>query len=75
MSICKNCPKIDLEGTSCLVPGTNPCCSYCGCCLKVMVHSLSTECSDPDNKRWGKILSEQHQDDLYEKINYDPENN
>lgn len=38
-----------------------------------MTHSLSSECSDPDNKRWGKILSEQQQDELYEKINYDPE--
>jgi hypothetical protein len=42
LDICKECDHYDVEGTSCLVPGTSPCCSDCGCSLAFKTRSLSS---------------------------------
>ncbi len=54
-SICKGCEEIDLKGDNCAAPGTQPCCSNCGCSLAFKVRALSTAC--PLNK-WGVIMDE-----------------
>ena len=35
MRICETCPFLDKGGSTCLVPGTQPCCSMCGCSLGI----------------------------------------
>ena len=32
------------EGTNCAAPGTQPCCSDCGCSLAFKLRSLSSSC-------------------------------
>ena len=50
--ICNGCPLIDAVGTSCMVPGTHPCCSACGCSLSMKLRSLDSECAHPDGPKW-----------------------
>jgi hypothetical protein len=59
--ICDPCVRKDIEGKSCLVPGTQPCCSLCGCSLQFKIRSLSSECPD---KRWEALISEEDEDKL-----------
>lgn len=54
--ICKTCPNYDTVGSDCLIPGTQPCCSNCGCSLKLKTRSLSSKC--PLDK-WVALLSEE----------------
>jgi len=54
--ICAKCPLLDLEGTSCLAPGTQPCCSDCGCSLDFKLRSLSSECPKGN---WPTVTSEE----------------
>lgn len=65
MKICKKCPHLDTEGGSCYVPGTQPCCSLCGCSLGLKLRSLSAAC---DDKRWPAILTEEEEDELNEQL-------
>ena len=58
MSICDTCPHLDTKGDKCLVPGTGPCCSLCGCSLSLKTRALSASC---DDKRWEAVLSEEEQ--------------
>lgn len=44
MNICNSCDKLDKLGKDCLAPGTQPCCSECGCSLALKTRSLSSEC-------------------------------
>lgn len=46
MDICKECPLIDLKGASCFAPGTQPCCSSCGCSLEFKTRSLEDSCPE-----------------------------
>lgn len=73
MSICYQCPKIDKSGSYCLMPGTQPCCSICGCKLAFKTRSLSSECPHPDGPRWKATMTEEEQDKYYKEINYNPE--
>ena len=41
---CISCSLYDAKGNDCLAPGTQPCCSDCGCSLAFKVRSLSSEC-------------------------------
>jgi len=59
--ICTSCEHIDLKGKECAVPGTQPCCSPCGCSLKFKTRALSTECPDG---RWFSLISEEDEDKL-----------
>lgn len=76
MEICNTCPDIDLEGSSCLVTGTQPCCSKCGCSLKFKTRSLSSSCGDEENPKWESLLSEEEEYSIKDQINYqDPDDN
>lgn len=71
--ICKSCPLIDLKGDKCMVPGTQPCCSACGCKLSFKTRSLSSECANPDGPLWPSILEPEEEDKLYNDINFKPD--
>lgn len=75
MAICQACPLIDLKGDKCMVPGTAPCCSECGCKLSFKTRSLSSECPHPEGMKWEAVLTTEEEDKLYNDINYDPEAN
>lgn len=66
--ICTVCPRIDLIGDECEVPGTNPCCGSCGCSLKFKLRSLSSAC--PESK-WLAVISEETEDQIKNQINND----
>lgn len=72
-SICLTCPLIDHTGESCIVPGTAPCCSFCGCKLALKTRSLSSECPHPDGPKWKAEMTDEEQDAYYSKINYNPD--
>ena len=61
MDICTSCVYKDVEGKECMVPGTQPCCSLCGCSLEFKTRSLSAECPDD---RWPSLISEEDEDTL-----------
>jgi hypothetical protein len=73
MKICMDCSRLDLEGPRCMIPGTQPCCSECGCKLSLKTRSLSSECPHPDGPKWKAVLKQEEEDILYKKINYDPD--
>ena len=56
--ICIDCDHYDTEGTSCLVPGTSPCCGACGCSLKLKQRSLAAGC---DEGYWDPVLTEEEE--------------
>lgn len=62
-AICNTCVRKDVEGKSCIVPGTQPCCNLCGCSLSLKLRSLSSECPD---KRWSAFITEEDEDKLLE---------
>jgi len=62
---CSKCEYLDVEGNDCAVPGTQPCCSNCGCSLGLKLRSLSTEC--PIGK-WNAVMSEKEEDALNNKL-------
>jgi hypothetical protein len=64
-TICQACPKLDLVGKDCLAPGTQPCCSECGCSLKFKTRSLSSSC--PLGK-WDSFMSSEEEDQLLAKL-------
>jgi len=55
MKICEKCPLLDNTGFNCLVPGTNPCCSECGCSLSLKLRSLESSCPHPDGPKWKEV--------------------
>lgn len=71
LEICSTCPSLDKEGTSCLVPGTQPCCGECGCSLKLKVRSLSSSCGDEENPRWFALVDTEEEIEIKTKINYE----
>ena len=66
--VCINCSLFDAKGDDCLVPGTQPCCSDCGCSLAFKMRSLSSECP---KGYWQSLVSEE----TAELINKQIENN
>lgn len=64
LKICESCTYIDRSGDHCLVPGTKPCCSLCGCDLSLKTRSLSSECADEENTRWEALLTEEEEDEF-----------
>tara|TARA_R100001443_G_C3300915_1_gene165264 strand:+ start:319 stop:630 length:312 start_codon:yes stop_codon:yes gene_type:complete len=67
-SICKNCSFFDTNGKNCTVLGTQPCCSLCGCSLKLKTRSLSSAC--PESK-WLPIMDKDLETKLKNKLNSD----
>jgi len=66
--ICDGCPLLDNVGSTCLVPGTGPCCGSCGCSMKLKLRALSADC--PEGK-WDAILSHEENYLLNKKLNDD----
>lgn len=60
MAICNACDELDVTGEHCVWPGSQPCCSECGCSLEYKTRSLSSSC--PYNY-W--IALEEEYDDEY----------
>ncbi|NQY43344.1 MAG: hypothetical protein HRT87_08380 [Legionellales bacterium] len=67
-SICLACPSLDVKGSKCLAPGTQPCCGECGCSLKFKTRSLSSDC--PLGK-WKAVMSEEDEMKLKEDLGYE----
>ena len=44
--ICNACTRKDIKCSSCVMPGTQPCCNLCGCSLTFKLRSLSSACPD-----------------------------
>jgi len=55
-NICRECNHLDKSGRKCTVPGTQPCCSLCGCSMASKIRSLISSC--PDGK-WDKFMDNQ----------------
>lgn len=55
MEVCNQCTSLDVTGENCAVPGTNPCCSECGCSLSLKGRSLASECP---LKKWLAVLTD-----------------
>tara|TARA_R110001592_G_scaffold34089_4_gene117450 strand:+ start:2752 stop:3090 length:339 start_codon:yes stop_codon:yes gene_type:complete len=62
---CKECSSFDAKGDDCLAPGTQPCCSECGCSLSFKTRSLSSAC--PSGK-WESITSEEIENKILNQI-------
>ena len=73
MKLCEDCPLIDKTGGYCLAPGTQPCCSVCGCKLAFKTRSRASECPHPDGPRWLATMTQDAEDELYSSINYNPD--
>ena len=65
-TICNFCEFVDLKGDKCAVPGTKPCCSECGCSLKLKTRSLSSECP---KGFWKAELTEEEEDAINNNLN------
>jgi hypothetical protein len=61
LEVCQACHHRDDEGSECVVPGTKPCCSLCGCSLSLKTRALSTECPDG---RWFSIITDEDAEKL-----------
>lgn len=67
-AICQTCDKLDLDGSECLVPGTQPCCGSCGCSMGLKLRALGADC--PENK-WDAVLSHEENYLLQKKLKDD----
>jgi|TARA_R110000744_G_scaffold101223_5_gene195144 hypothetical protein len=63
--ICGSCSLLDSEGSNCTVPGTQPCCSDCGCSLAFKMRSLSSECP---KGYWHAVVPEETEGLINEQI-------
>tara|TARA_R100000951_G_scaffold73043_3_gene61483 strand:+ start:2073 stop:2411 length:339 start_codon:yes stop_codon:yes gene_type:complete len=63
--VCIKCSLFDSKGDDCLAPGTQPCCSDCGCSLAFKVRSLSSECP---KGYWYAYVSEKQEDLINKQI-------
>jgi hypothetical protein len=61
IEICNACDEKDVVGNECVLPGSQPCCTLCGCSLSFKTRSLSTSCPA---KKWGSIVSEKKENQL-----------
>jgi len=64
--VCVKCPFLDVKGDKCAVIGTQPCCSQCGCSLKLKTRSLSSACP---KEFWSAVTTEQEEDLIRQSIN------
>lgn len=66
--ICRTCPNFDTKGDTCAVPGTQPCCTACGCCLKFKQRAMAAAC--PLDK-WKAEMSAEEMRQLNDKTGFD----
>lgn len=64
--ICEGCDKFSNEDISCVIENSTPCCSICGCSIKIKVYSLSSSC--PIHK-WDNIISQEQELIYLSKLN------
>ncbi len=63
--VCIKCSLFDAKGDDCLAPGTQPCCSDCGCSLAFKVRSLSSECP---KGYWSALMPEETEEIIIKQI-------
>ena len=63
MALCNGCSELDIKGTHCEVPGTQPCCMECGCSLDFKTRSLSSSCPKGE---WYSLMNEDEEHKLGE---------
>tara|TARA_R100000908_G_scaffold5479_2_gene2254 strand:- start:261 stop:578 length:318 start_codon:yes stop_codon:yes gene_type:complete len=63
--ICDSCQYIDHVGHYCAVPGSQPCCSDCGCILSLKIRSLSASC--PKGK-WAAFMSKEDEEKFQDSL-------
>ena len=51
---------MDKTGSNCALPGTQPCCSKCGCSLGLKLRALDSTCPHQDGPKWGSEQSTQN---------------
>ena len=56
--ICQSCEQFDVKGRDCAAPGTQPCCSDCGCSLAFKIRALSSACP---MKKWDVVMTEEEE--------------
>ena len=64
-SICRECPSLDTKGSKCMAPGTQPCCSECGCSLSIKTRALSSGCP---LEKWKALMDEETEEKLMMNI-------
>lgn len=64
-AICNACEHQDKTGKSCVMPGTQPCCSLCGCSQALKTRALSASC---DDNRWEAVMTREEEDKLVRQI-------
>ena len=65
LKICDDCKY---KGNDCLVIGTGPCCSACGCSLKLKVRSLSSACGLFEvgkQPKWFPVVTQNQEDEYF----------
>jgi len=67
-SVCIKCNLFDAKGDNCMAPGTQPCCSDCGCSLAFKTRSLSSECP---KGYWDALVTEDQEDIINKQIEND----
>ena len=55
LKICMSCELVDRIGHTCVMPGTQPCCSDCGCSLGLKLRSPDSSCPHPDGSKWKEV--------------------
>jgi len=50
---CMKCEDVDTDGEMCFVKLTSPCCSLCGCSLKLKLRDEDSSCANTSNPKWG----------------------
>ena len=60
-----DCGYFDRTGRGCAVPGTQPCCSECGCSLKLKTRSMSSYC---EKGYWFAEMTEHEEEMLNDKL-------
>jgi hypothetical protein len=63
--ICKGCEHLDIVGTKCAAPGSQPCCADCGCSLMFKTRALAASC--PKGK-WKELMSEDEEKILFDQL-------
>lgn len=64
--ICRSCEFIDAIGSKCAVPGTQPCCTQCGCSLRLKTRALSSSCP---KGFWMDEVTQEEEDAINKTLN------
>jgi len=64
---CRECEYLDTKGDKCAAPGTQPCCSDCGCSLAIKLRAVSSSCP---KRKWNALLSEKNEEKFKDSIGY-----